>query len=234
MRIGTVLGEAWELYKRFLWQFVATAAIVFAILDLLSAVADNSANGNAGAILFWSILAFVIGVVGYFWVQAALVELVRDVRDGRADRTVGETYSAVQPRLPAVIVAGILAGIGIGIGFVIFIIPGLVLLTIWSMIVPAIVIEGRSASESFGRSRAIVRGNGFRVFGLIVVTFLLVAIASTIIRVILSPLPEFLNAWLGALVAHSLTVPFVVAAITTAYFHLTAGETATATSPALD
>ena len=90
--------------------------------------------------------------------QAALVELVHDVRDGRADRSVGETYRAVQPRLPAAIVAGILAGIGIAIGLILLIVPGLFLLTIWSMLIPVIVIEGKSAGESFtplarGRAR---------------------------------------------------------------------------------
>jgi hypothetical protein len=34
--------------------------------------------------------------------------------------------------------------------------------------------------------------------------------------------------WLGSLVAHSLTVPFAAAALTTAYFRLTASEPAVA------
>jgi hypothetical protein len=227
--IGGVLGEAWGLYKRFLWQFFLTAFVVFAVLDLLSALAAAAASGSSvGAAAFWALVSFVIGVVGYFWVQAALVELVRDVRDGRADRTVGETYAAVRPRLPAVIAAGVLAAIGIGIGFVLLIVPGLFLLTIWSMLVPVIVIEGRHAGESFTRSREVVRGNGWSVFGLLIITFLLVLIASAVIRIIFAPLPTFLDAWLGSLVAHSLTVPFAAAALTTAYFRLTAAEPAAA------
>jgi hypothetical protein len=228
MAVGEVLREAWELYKRFLLQFFLTAFVVFLILDLVSALAGVAAGDGAGAGLLWGLIALVIGVIGYFWVQGALVELVRDVRDGRADRTVGETFKAVQPRLPALISAGLLAGLGIAVGLILLIVPGLFLLTIWSMIVPAIVIEGRSAGESFGRSREIVRGNGWNVFGLIVVTFLLVGIASAIIRLIFSPLPDFLETWLGGLIAHSLTVPFAAAALATAYFRLTASEPATA------
>ena len=228
MAVGEVLREAWELYKRFLLQFFLTAFVVFLILDLVSALAGAAAGDGAGAGLFWGLIALVIGVIGYFWVQGALVELVRDVRDGRADRTVGETFQAVQPRLPALISAGLLAGLGIAVGLILLIVPGLFLLTIWSMIVPAIVIEGRSAGESFGRSREIVRGNGWNVFGLIVVTFLLVGIASAIIRLLFSPLPDFLETWLGGLIAHSLTVPFAAAALATAYFRLTASEPASA------
>lgn len=230
MSIGEVLSEAWSLYKRFLWQFFLTAFFVFLVLDLISALAGLAAQDSVAAGIFWGVIALVIGVVGYFWVQGALVERVRDVRDGRADRTVAETYRAVQPRVPALIAAGILAGIGIAIGLILFIVPGLFLLTIWSMIAVVIVLEGRSAGESFSRSREIVRGNGWSVFGLIIITFLLIAIASGIIRLLFAPLPDFLGDWIGALIAHSLTVPFAAAALTTAYFRLTGGG-ATAAEP---
>jgi hypothetical protein len=232
MEIGGVLGEAWDLYKRFLGRFFMTALAVFVVLDLLSALADRAAGDSVGANVFWALVAALIGVIGYFWVQAALVETVNDVRDGRADRSIGETYSAVRPRLGAATIAGVLAAIGIGIGLVLLIVPGLYLLTIWSMVIPVIVIEGRSAGESFTRSREVVRGNGWNVLGLVIITFLLVAVASTIIRLFFSPLPRFLDIWVGSLVAHSLTVPFAAAALTTAYFKLVArAEPASAAPP---
>jgi hypothetical protein len=224
MQIGTVLSQGWDLYKRFLKEFFLTAFLVFVVLDLLSALANSASGDGTGSTVFWSLIAFAVGVVGYFWVQAALVELVHDVRDGRADRSVMETYRAVQPRLPAAILAGILAGIGVAIGLVLLIVPGLILLTIWSMLIPVIVIEGKSAGEAFTRSREVVRGNGWNVFGLILLTFLLVGIAEAVIRLVFSPLPDFLDAWLGSLVAHSLTVPFAAATLTTAYFTLTASR----------
>ena len=222
MDIGDVLSEAWNLYKRFLWQFFLTALVVFAVLDLLSALAAEAAGDGVAAGIFWAVIAFTIGIVGYFWVQGALVELVRDVRDGRADRSIGETYAEVRPRLPSLIVAGILAALGIGIGFLLLIVPGLILLTFWSMLVPVIVIEGTSAGDSFKRSFDVVRGHGWPVFGLILITFITVAIASGLIRLLFAPLPDFLDDWLGSLVAHSLTIPFAAAALTTAYFKLTA------------
>jgi hypothetical protein len=224
MRIGDVLSEAWGLYKRFFGQFFLTALVVFVVLDLLAAVVDRASGDNTGANVFWALLGALISVVGYFWVQAALIETARDVRDGRADRSIGETYVAVRPRLPSAIIAGILAAIGIGIGLILLIIPGLFLLTIWSMVIPVVVIESRSAGEAFSRSREVVRGNGWSVLGLIIVVFLLVAITSIIVRLIFSPLPNFIEVWLGSLLADSLTVPFAAAALTTAYFKLVRQE----------
>jgi hypothetical protein len=224
MQIGDVLSEAWGLYKRFFVQFFLTALVVFVVLDLLAAVVDSASGDNTGANVFWALLGALISVIGYFWVQAALIETARDVRDGRADRSIGETYVAVRPRLPSAIIAGILAAIGIGIGLILLIIPGLFLLTIWSMVIPVVVIESRSAGEAFTRSRDVVRGNGWSVLGLIIVVFLLVAITSIIVRLIFSPLPNFIEAWLGSLLADSLTVPFAAAALTTAYFKLVSHE----------
>ena len=232
MRIGDVLSEAWGLYKRFFGQFFLTALIVFVVLDLLAAVVDRATGDNTGVNLFWALLGALISVVGYFWVQAALIETARDVRDGRADRSIGETYVAVRPRLPSAILAGILAAIGIGIGFLLLIIPGLFLLTIWSMVIPVVVIEGRRAGEAFSRSWEVVRGNWWSVFGLIIVTFLLVAIVSIVVRLIFSPLPNFIEVWFGSLLADSLTVPFAAAALTTAYFKLVDLKGAEAEAPA--
>ena len=156
MTVGGVLGEAWELYKRFLGRFFLTALVLFAVLDLLSALADQAASDGWTSGLFWGLVAAIVSIVGYSWVQAALVETVHDVRDGRADRTIGETYRAVQPQLGAVILGGILAAIGITIGFILLIVPGLFLLTIWSMLIPVIVLERRSTGEAFTRSREVV------------------------------------------------------------------------------
>ena len=44
---------------------------------------------------------------------------------------------------------------------------GLVLLTWWILIIPVIVLEGTRAGEAFSRSRELVRGHGWSVFGVI-------------------------------------------------------------------
>ena len=61
------------------------------------------------------------------------------------------------PALGSLIVFAILSGIAVGIGFILLIIPGLYLMTIWSVGAPAIVAERRGALEAFGRSHDLVR-----------------------------------------------------------------------------
>jgi hypothetical protein len=223
--VGGILSDAWSLYKRFFVRFVTVAAIVYVVLGLVQALVAVATEGGGILTAFvWAVLGAIIGLVGYFLVQGALVEAVRDVRDGRADEEIGDLFRAVQPRLPALIVAGVLAAIGIGIGFLLLIVPGLFLLTRWFLIIPVIVLEGRSAGESFGRSSELVKGNGWSVLGLIVVTVIVIGIAGAIvggiIAVLIGFLPTFLVQWVSNIIVMSLTVPFVALAWTLAYFRL--------------
>jgi hypothetical protein len=220
MRIGEVLREAWELYTRFLAQFFVTAVVIFAVMDLLSALADSAAGDSSWASVLWGGVSALVGIVGFFLVQGGLVQRACDLHEGRVERGVADTYRAVWPRLPGLVAAGVVAAIAVVIGLILLIVPGLILLTIWSMIGAVIVLEGVPASRSFDRSRELVRGHGWTVFGLIVITFVLFVIAEAVIRLLFAPLTGFLEGYLGALVAHSLTVPFAAAVLTTAYFKL--------------
>ena len=101
------------------------------------------------------------------------MKLVQDVRDGRLDDSMGELLSAAMPYLGTLIINGFLFGVAVFFGFVLLVIPGLILITIWAVVAPAIVVENRGAIEAFGRSRELVRGNGWSVFGAIVIAFLI-------------------------------------------------------------
>jgi hypothetical protein len=218
MQPGAIVREAWELYKAHWRTFVPLALIVYIVLGLITLV--------FGLLLGW--LGLIIGalasIVGTFWLQGALVEAVRDVRDGKQDLSVGQLFSRVQPRLPALIVAGILAGLGIALGLVLLIVPGLFLLTIWSLIVPSIVLEGKSAGESFGRSRELVKGHGWQVFGVIVITIGAVIVASIIVGLLTFWLPDGVDSFVSDLISNTIVVPFVAGAWTLMYFALAQGR----------
>jgi len=230
--VGAILSESWTLYTRFFWRLVATAAIVFVVLDLIGAILYHAGKGSTAGGLFFGLIGFVVSWIGLVWVQGALVEAVSDVRDGKADSSIGELYSRVGPRLPALIAAGIVAAIGITIGLILFIAPGLFLLTRWCLFVPAIVIEKTSAGDSFGRSNELVRGASWPVLGVILIAVIGGGIASGIISgVFQTVFSSFFGYWLGNLVGHCIFVPFIAAVLTLTYFkRVEAGTLGPATS----
>ena len=218
-----VLGEAWSLYKTHWRHLLPIAFVVYLLLSLFTLLLV--------VLLSWvgAIAAAFVSLAGTFWLQGALVTAIEDVRDGRADLSISETLSRVRPRMNALAIGGILAAIGITIGFILLIVPGLILLTWWLLIVPVIMLEGRSATEAFGRSRELVRGNGWNVFGLIVLTVVILIVAGIVLGIIFSFLPEDFGQYVSSVVSNTLLTPFVAAAWTFAYYHLR--ETQTAPAP---
>jgi hypothetical protein len=220
-----VLGEAWALYKRHWRHLLPIAFVVYLLLSLLVLL--------LAWLLGWlgAIAAVLVSIVGTFWIQGALVVAIDDVRDGRPDLSISETLSRVTPRINTLTLAGLLAGIAIVIGLALLIVPGLVLLTWWLFIVPVIMLEGAGVMDSFGRSRELVRGNGWNVFGLIVLTILVLIGAQIILALILIPLPDAVQGYVGNLASNTLLTPFVAAAWTLGYYRLRGIDTSRATAP---
>jgi hypothetical protein len=213
-----VIGEAWQLYKAHWRHLLTFSFIVYAGVAVISAL--------LAAVLTWlgAIIAFFITFIALFWLQAALVKAVDDVRDGRADLSLGETFAQARKHLSSVAVAAILAGLGIVFGLILLIVPGLVLLTWWAVIVPVIVLENRSAGESFSRSRALVKGHGWGVFGVIVLMVLLLIGLSIVLSLILSPLADWLRSFISQVISGTVTAPFIAIVLTMLYFRLLAAK----------
>jgi hypothetical protein len=223
-----VLSEAWDLYRRFASHFLLIAFVIYVITALL--VALLSLAGVAGAIL-----GAILGFAATYVVQASLIKAVQDVRDGRVDLDLSETVRAASPYILPVIAASILAGIGITIGFILLIVPGLILLTFWCLIIPFIVLGGSGVFASFGNSWRTVRGYAWRVFGTYVLVFLILVAFSIVLGLILSLLPVFLSSFVNNVVTGTLIAPFLALVATLIYYRLIAahgGETYVPTGPA--
>lgn len=220
MSVGGILRESWGLYTKFFKRFVVIALIVYLIVDLLNALVATLFGHGVTISLLLALVTAIVSLVGTFWLQGALVYAVDDVRDGRIDSSIGQLFERVQPYVGRLIGAGILAGLGIALGFVLLIVPGLILLTWWCLIAPVIVLEKKHIGESFSRSRELVRGHAWTVFGIVIITVLASAIASGLIQSIFSFLGPFLRYWIGGTIANAIVDPFIAVALTLMYFHL--------------
>jgi hypothetical protein len=215
--LSGVLGEAWTYYKRYAAHFLVIALVIYVIAGIIAAL-----FGLAGG--FGLFLGWIVTVVAAFLVQAALVKAVQDVRDGQVDLNLGETVRAVLPFLGTVIIASILAGIGIAIGFVLIIVPGLILLTFWSLIVPSIVIGGEGVFGSFRKSWRTVRGYAWHVFGTYVLVFLILIVFNIVLGLILLFLPVAIRNLISSIVSGTLVAPFLALVVTLVYYRLTAAH----------
>ena len=175
---GRVIGEAFETYQSQAGPLLGGALIVIGIAGVIEGILAITGS------LILALLGVLIGLAASFLYTGYVVKLVQDVRDGRRDFTVGELFSHAAPFVGTLVLNGILAGIAIAIGFVLIIVPGLILLTIWAVIAPSIVVEDRGVFEAFARSRELVRGQGWQVFGAVVLAFLIVFVVGLVASIV--------------------------------------------------
>jgi len=199
--VGDVLNRVFDLYKQHFGVLIPAAFWLFLVVSILGGVLSRT---NALALLIFYVVSLAVAIL----YQGMVVSLVHDVQDGRRDSSVGELFRSVTPVLGALVGASLLYGIAVGIGFILLVVPGCILLTIWAVIAPAIVIEKKDAMASFGRSRELVRGFGWPVFGAVLFATLITAIASIILLAIADAIAggPILRIVFGAL-ASTLTAP---------------------------
>jgi hypothetical protein len=211
--LSGVIGEAWQMYKAQWKHLLAIAFVIYLGAAIISAILGLL--GRPGLYL-----ALLISILALFLLQATLVKAVQDVRDGRADLSISETVNQATPFLPRVIGAGLLAAIAIGIGFALIIVPGLILITFWAVFVPVIVIEGSGALASFGRSRELVRGRAWHVFGTLFLLWLILIVVEIILGVVFAFVPYAVRTGLASVISGTLIAPFIALVVTLMYYRL--------------
>jgi hypothetical protein len=220
---GAVIARALEIYRENFAVLVPAAAVLFAVQLVLSLVLGGSLG------VFVSLISVVLGTV----YQGMVVELVRDVQDGRLDSSIGQLFASVAPVFITLLAVAIVFGVGVAIGFVLIVIPGLFLLTIWAVSAPVVVVERTGVIGAFQRSHALVRGNGWSTFAVILIVVVGLAIVSALATVVTAGLGDAGSA-IVAWAVTALTQP--ISAVTTAvlYFALRerAGEPAVPAGPA--
>ncbi len=169
--VGEVIRRVFDIYVDQAPVLMPAAAVVFVFTGIFSAVLLAATPALA-------LVSLLIGLVATQLFTGMVVELVADLRDGRRDASVRQLLQAVMPVLGQLLVVAVVAGLGFVVGFILIIVPGLILLTVWSVAAPVVVLERPPGLQALARSRELVRGNGWRVFGVIFVLVILVTIAA--------------------------------------------------------
>jgi hypothetical protein len=213
-----VFERIFEIYRDQFTLLIPAALVVFVPVAILSGLIYAGDVGILGALI-----VAAIGTIATYWFQGMVVEAARDILDGRRDHTVGSLMRSAAQVIGPLVIAGILAGIAIGIGLLLLIVPGLYLLTIWAVLAPVIVIERREALGAFGRSRELVRGDGWQVFGVILVLFLLQFLVTAVIQALANSVADSVVGYsLADLLVRLLVAPLSALAAAVLFFELRA------------
>ena len=134
------------------------------------------------------------------------------------DVIIGDAIGRAFSRFLSLLGISILVGLGVAIGFMLLIVPGIILALRWAVAVPACVVENKGPLESMRRSAELTKGHRWKIFGV----WVLIAIVAIIILIMVG-----VFAGLGAVVAQGLgrvliagVISLILTAIVTAELYV--------------
>jgi len=172
--IGDVLGRSFSILGRNLVPFTVLSG--FASLPYLAYYLTMSPGRSVAPNPTAIALPLVLGFVLRMFVQAIILNAAFQDMRGRTV-SMGESFRVGISRFLPIIGVIILEGMGVALGLVLLIVPGIILMLMWYVALPACVVERIGPVESLGRSAALTKGHRWKILGLI----LLVAIVGGVI-----------------------------------------------------
>jgi hypothetical protein len=139
--------------------------------------------GAGAMIAIWiatMLLAMIFGMI----TQGALVRATIAYSEGRK-ASFGESVMAGLVVVLPLIGLGILHSLAVAVGFMLLIVPGVMLYMMWSVAAPALVAERNSVFAAFGRSRFLTRGARWKIFALQLVIIVIYGMVSSSLGVML-------------------------------------------------
>jgi uncharacterized membrane protein len=170
--MGRVVKESFAALQKHAVVLIPAAIILVPASQVLSFFALKSTTPTTlfTSPLYWlSVLAAMIA--GYL-LQAIVIKTVVDGHKGKATG-IGEAFSGAFSRVIPLFLLVILYSLGVGLGMILLLVPGMILLVMWSVAAPVVVIEGVGPIAALGRSRALTKGSRWEIFGLFIVAGIL-------------------------------------------------------------
>ncbi|RKQ94020.1 hypothetical protein C8N24_3896 [Solirubrobacter pauli] len=169
----------------------------------------------------------LIGVVSFLVVNTACFKAVADAWLG-ATPEAGRSLRFGISRAPRIFVLSLIAAPPVLLGFVLCLVPGFWLVTVWSLALAASLFERVGPFKALGRSYGLIRERFWATLLLLIVSWLLVGILGGIISSIPSAFAEIFASEnrlaaavanvVGTTLGNVITYPFSAAVLTILYF----------------
>jgi hypothetical protein len=196
--VGGVLDTAFQLYKSTLavvWPIALLVAVLglapFVYLIFVGIPAfDPTATAAPDASIFTNMMiAVLISLIPSTWGMAAMF-LKQEAFGSGGDVSTGTAFQMALQRLPALIVSVILYMLAITVGFVLLIVPGLILTLSLMMYMSLVLFERKGPVDALVGSHKLVWGNWWRtcaIFTLTAILMMVIYLAVAFVLGLLSP-----------------------------------------------
>jgi uncharacterized membrane protein len=164
LSVGEILDTSFSLYRRH-FGALATVSLICTGLPLVLRLFIEAAGGmfnNIPLSLLYMLSLVVLSLVA----TGATVFIVSESYLGRP-LSARAALNRATPYMGRILLCSLLMAFVVGLGFLLFVIPGIILGVGLALAIPAVVLEpARSASGALSRSWELTRGSRWRIFGL--------------------------------------------------------------------
>jgi MFS family permease len=197
--IGRVISQTFAVIGRNLLPFSALSLLLYglpltalSILQSQFVTIGDATTFNPDA-LIWSAYVGLASLITNTILQGALIYgTVQDLNGQRP--SVGACLATGLRNFLPLIGMSILLGIGLFFGFLLLVVPGFILLVAWSVAAPALVADRTGVIGAFGRSAELTRGNRWRIFGLFIISWIILMVISMVFGAVMGA-----SVWTAAL-----------------------------------
>lgn len=185
---GELLDRTFTLYRSHFVLFLAIFALPHLMVLAYQCIGITFQSpsptpqfSNVLLTLFWSLGAGLLSLVVSAASQAATVVAVSEVHLDRS-ASIMSSFSRIKGQIVPVLLMSLLIGIAAGAACLALIVPGIILLVMWSLAVPAKVLENRGILDAMSRSMDLTKGSRGRIFVIWLLFFLLQVILGLLMR----------------------------------------------------
>jgi hypothetical protein len=205
LTLGEIISKTFEVFRRDFLKYFVLFAVVEVITGVVTTLAQHAfvlptlpTNPTSQQVFNWFpaffgaliplvALILIVTVVFFPVAQGSAIKLASEqIEKGRAD--LGASIRSAASRLLWIWALSILVGVVVVLGFIALIVPGIILVIMFSLAFPVLLIENKGVLESMGRSRELVGHRWLKTFALFLVFGIIFAIASAIVSAISGPL----------------------------------------------
>ncbi len=219
MSIGEILDGAFALYRDFFGTLVSIAIVCQGVPTILGVYI--SVGGGNLAHFGLSLVVLLVSAIGGLVATGATLWAISEAYLGREPATMDALVFALGKVL-RILIAGIAKYILMSLGFLLFIVPGIVIACGYAVVAQVVVLENHpAATDALGRSWTLTKGSKRRAFALGLVVWILVYLPFVAGQALATIVPGLQITFdVGAQLLWLLVYPIIPCAFTLFYYDL--------------
>ncbi|MGZ4664365.1 MAG: YciC family protein [Frankiaceae bacterium] len=154
--------------------------VAIQVINLFLSYARYHSSGFGAFLL--ALLSDVLFLVMTVALSGCLITVISEAVLGRS-LSPNEAFDRVKPRILSLAGLAVLVGLIVAIGFILLFIPGIFALVALSLSAPAFILERIGVTDSMRRSWALVKGDFWRVLGILLLGLLIVLVIMLVINI---------------------------------------------------